>query len=72
MPRKNIDAAALLREKLADGGKNVGVAELIASAVKGELKVLVNGEVLKVYVENSAFAVFLTEFVVGKPFWLML
>jgi tRNA nucleotidyltransferase (CCA-adding enzyme) len=70
VPRKNTDAAALLREKLADGGKNAGVAELIASAIKGEPRVLVSGEVLKVYVENSDFAVFLTEFVVGKPFWL--
>jgi tRNA nucleotidyltransferase (CCA-adding enzyme) len=70
VPRKNTDAVALLREKLTDGGKNSGVAELIAKAIQKDLKVLVNGEVLKVYVENSDFAVFLTEFLAGKPFWL--
>ena len=70
VPRKNQDAASLLREKLADGGKNAGVAELVAKAVQRDFKVLVNGDVLKIYVENSDFAVFLTEYVSGKPFWL--
>ncbi|MGE5187943.1 MAG: CCA tRNA nucleotidyltransferase [Betaproteobacteria bacterium] len=66
VPRKIQDAATLLSEKLA----NAGVAELVAKAAQQDFKVLVNGEVLKVYVENSDFAVFLTEFLTGKPFWL--
>ena len=70
VPRKNPDAVALFSEKLSDGGKNAGVAELVAKAMQKEFKVLVNGEVLKVYVENSDFAVFLTGFLSGKPFWL--
>ena len=70
VPRKVQDAVTLLKEKLADGGKNAGVAELVAKAVQQDLKVVVNGEVLKVYVENSDFAVFLTEYLTGKPFWL--
>jgi tRNA nucleotidyltransferase (CCA-adding enzyme) len=70
VPRKSSDAAALFREKLADGGKNAGVAELVSKAAQQDFKVLVNGEVLKVYVENSDFAVFLTEFLSDKPFWL--
>jgi tRNA nucleotidyltransferase (CCA-adding enzyme) len=70
VPRKSTDAAVLFREKLADGGKNAGVAELVAKATQQDFKVLVNGEVLKVYVENSDFAVFLTEFLTHKPFWL--
>jgi tRNA nucleotidyltransferase (CCA-adding enzyme) len=70
VPRKNTDAAALFREKLSDGGKNAGVAELVAEAIRSDLKVLVNGEILKVYTENSDFAVFLSQFVYGKPFWL--
>ena len=40
VPRKNTDAAALFKEKLADGGKNAGVAELIAKAIKTDFKVL--------------------------------
>jgi hypothetical protein len=31
---------------------------------------LANGEVSEVYSGNKAFAVFLTEFLDGKPFWL--
>ena len=70
VPRKSPDAAALFREKLADGGKNAGVADLVAKAIRQEFKVLIGGEVLKVYVENSDFAVFLTEFLSSKLFWL--
>ncbi|MCW4030274.1 MAG: CCA tRNA nucleotidyltransferase [Candidatus Bathyarchaeota archaeon] len=70
LPRKSTNAVALLYERLADGGKNAGVADLVAQAARERLEVLVNGEVLKVYVEHSDFAVFLTEFLSGKPFWL--
>jgi len=70
VPRKNIDSVALLREKLSDGGKNAGVAEIATQAIKKEYKTLVNGEILKVYTENSDFAVFLTQFIADKPFWL--
>ena len=70
LPRKSIDAKALFREKLADGGKNAGVAELVTKAIELDLKVFVNAEILKLYTENSEFAVFLTGFVRGKPFWL--
>ena len=70
LPRKTADAAILLKEKLADGGKNAGVADLIAEAIKEDFKVLVNGEVLKIYLGDTDFAVFLTDFLSGKPFWL--
>jgi len=70
LPRKTTDAAVLLKEKLADGGKNAGVADLIAKAMQKNLKVLVNSEVLEVYGGNGDFAEFLTDFLSGKPFWL--
>jgi tRNA nucleotidyltransferase (CCA-adding enzyme) len=70
MARKNTNAAELFKEKLLDGGKNAGVAELVAKAVLADSKVLVNAEILKVYVENADFAVALTVFVDGKSFWL--
>ncbi len=70
LQRKTTDATELLRGKLADGGKNAGVAELIAKGIKKNLKVLVNGEVLEVYKGNENFGAFLTDFLVGKPFWL--
>lgn len=70
LPRKTTDAAELLKSKLADGGKNAGVAELIAKSISKNLKVQVNGEISEIYIENRDFAEFLTDFLLGKPFWL--
>ena len=70
LPRKTTDAAKLLKEKLDDGGKNVGVADLIAQSIKQKLTVLVNAEIIEVYLGNVEFAEFLTVFLSGKPFWL--
>jgi tRNA nucleotidyltransferase (CCA-adding enzyme) len=68
--RKNTNAAMLLKDKLADGGKDAGVADLIVQLIQKNLKILVNNEVLEVYEFNSNFAEFLTDFLSGKPFWL--
>jgi len=35
-----------------------------------EFNIFVDEGILKVYTENSDFAVFLTKFLLGKPFWL--
>jgi len=70
VPRKNTDAAALLKEKLVDGGKNAGVSELIAASLKEKFAALVNSEIVDVYKGDGEFAEFLTSFLVGKPFWL--
>ena len=70
LPRKTTDAVALLREKLVDGGKNAGVAELVAKSIQKKLTILANGEISEVYKENADFAEFLTDFLFGKPFWL--
>ena len=68
--RKQRDAAELLREKLEDGGVNVGVASLIAKALKVDFDLMVNDEIARVYEGNVKFAAFLTDFLAGKPFWL--
>ena len=70
LPRKTVDAAELLIEKLVDGGKNSGIADLIAKVIRKNFKVLVNSEVLEIYGGNGGFAEFLTGFLIGKPFWL--
>ena len=70
VPRKYTDVVAFLREKLKEGGKNTGVADLISQALNDGFKPMVNGEVSEVYSGNRAFAEFLTEFLDGKPFWL--
>jgi tRNA nucleotidyltransferase (CCA-adding enzyme) len=68
--RKVMDAVEFLREKLQDGGRNAGVAELISQAFRKKLRILVNSEVIEVYRGNGEFAEFLTDFLSGKPFWL--
>ena len=68
--RKQVDAVQLLHENLGDGGVNVGVASLISLALKSGFNVSVNAEITQVYANNVKFAAFLTELLVGKPFWL--
>jgi tRNA nucleotidyltransferase (CCA-adding enzyme) len=68
--RRFKDVVELLREKLEDGGRNTGVAELMAQAFREKLSVLVNSEVVEAYRGNRDFAEFLTGFLSGKPFWL--
>ena len=70
--RKFTDAVELLREKLQDGGRNIGVAELMAQAFREKLEILINNEVTEVYRGNREFAKFLTGFLTGKPFWLLM
>jgi hypothetical protein len=70
LPRKTTDAVVVLKEKLLDGGKNAGVADLVSKIMQKNLKVLVGDEVQAVYEGNNAFAEFLTDFLSGKPFWL--
>jgi tRNA nucleotidyltransferase (CCA-adding enzyme) len=68
--RKVTDVVEFLKEKLKDGGRNVGAAELISQAFREKLRILVNSEVVEVYLGNGEFAEFLTDFLSGKPFWL--
>ena len=68
--RRFTDVVELLEEKLQDGGRNTGVAELIAQAFREKLSILVNSEGAQVYGSNRDFADFLTSFLSGKPFWL--
>jgi tRNA nucleotidyltransferase (CCA-adding enzyme) len=68
--RKFTDACALLKDRLKDGGRNAGVAEGISRVLKKSFRVLVNEEIVAVYEKNREFAVFLTEFLRGRPKWL--
>lgn len=68
--RKFIDAVDLLRAKVKSGGRDVGVAELISSSLRKNFLVLIGDEVREHYIYNERFAVFLTDFLAGKPFWL--
>jgi len=68
--RKYTDIVDLLDVKLKDGGKRIGVANLISQAITNSFEILVNKEVLRLYSANLDFAKFLTEYLEGKPRWL--
>jgi tRNA nucleotidyltransferase (CCA-adding enzyme) len=68
--RKFIDAATLLQEKVKDGGKNAGVAELIAQEARKRFLVFVGDQIVEHYSYSETFAQYLTSFLSGKPFWL--
>ncbi len=68
--RRYTDVVKLLNEKLEDGGRRDGVAELVSKAAADSLEVLVNDETLKLYSVYPDFAKFLTEYLKGKPRWL--
>ncbi len=64
------DAAEFLKAKLGFGGRDVGVAELIAKELPKTFQVLVGEEIMMHYTYNMDFSMFLTDFISGKPFWL--
>jgi len=69
--RKYTDVVKLFTEKLRDGGRHVGVAYLISQTIPSSLEVLVNEEVVRLYSSSPEFAKFLTEYLEGKPRWLV-
>jgi len=68
--RKHTDVAELLKTELKQGGRQAGVAKLISKAVAKKVSVLVNEEIAQIYLTDSDFARFLTDYVQGKPKWL--
>ena len=67
--RRYTDVTKLLKDKLCEGGKREGVAEIVVEAVDS-LEVLVNDEILSFYSGYPDFAQFLTQYLDGKPVWL--
>ncbi len=70
--REHSDLVELLESGLREGGKDIGLAELVSEAMAKTLKILVNDEVLTTYRSNKSFAIFLTDYIMGKPRWLAL
>lgn len=68
--RKYMDVVDLLNEKLENGGRRIGMTELVSRSLDDSIEVLVNDEILKLYSANNEFAKFLTEYLSGKPKWL--
>ena len=68
--RKYRDVVVLLSEKLKDGGRQVGVAELISRTIGKTFEVMVNEHIVKLYSTDQHFAKFVTEYLNAKPRWL--
>ena len=69
--RKHLESDELLEQKLLkDGGRQIGVAEEIAKAVKKNFEILTDNIILNLYKSNDDFAEFLTKYYKGKPSWL--
>jgi len=68
--RRHTDVVKLLKDELRDGGRRVGVAELVSQRVAKSFRVDVNETVVRLYASNPDFAKFLTEYLSGKPSWL--
>jgi len=68
--RKHTDIVELFMEKLKDGGRRAGVAELISKSMAKSMKIQVNEEITRTYLSNRDFAEFLTDYIQGKPKWL--
>jgi tRNA nucleotidyltransferase (CCA-adding enzyme) len=64
------DSSDFLNAKLKDGGKNMGVADLIATSLRQNFAVLVDDEISEYNSQIEEFGVFLADFLSGKPFWL--
>jgi len=70
MKRLFNDAVMLLREKLKNGGKEVGVANKFIDVIPTSLDIKVNEEIVDFAASNEAFARVLIDFLSGKPRWL--
>ncbi len=68
--RAYTDIASLLKDKLKDGGRKLGIGNLISDALINRFEILVNEEIADFYRSNHGFAKFLTEYLSGRPPWL--
>lgn len=69
--RRFQNARTLLRDRLRGGGRDLGVASLIAKSISEGLEILTDEEIINLYKSNRIFAEFFTEFLIGKPRWLI-
>lgn len=61
---------SLLRNSLANGGVNIGIAKLVSKSLKIGFDVIQNDQILDFYKSNSEFVKFLVSFLIGKPSWM--
>jgi tRNA nucleotidyltransferase (CCA-adding enzyme) len=68
--RENTSAVELLRSRIRDGGRHVGVASKIAPVLKRRHRILTGSALTDFYRRNQDAAEFVTRFLKGRPTWL--
>jgi tRNA nucleotidyltransferase (CCA-adding enzyme) len=68
--RRYKDSVSLLKDKLHDGGRSIGIPRGFTGSIQTSLQIQVNDEIMSFYSSNKAFAKYLTLFISGKPKWL--
>jgi tRNA nucleotidyltransferase (CCA-adding enzyme) len=68
--RRYNNATRLVQDALANGGRNIGVAELVAESLRKSKAILLNEKILDYYAANPDFAKFFTDYLIGRPKWL--
>ncbi|UCH31413.1 MAG: CCA tRNA nucleotidyltransferase [Candidatus Bathyarchaeota archaeon] len=69
--RKYVDLIDLLRDKIKKKGNQSALGKHVAKAISKSLEILDNEEILPMYSYNRKFAEFLTDYLNGKPKWLI-
>ena len=68
--RDNTNAVALVRSRIRDGGRQIGVASKIAPVLRGHCGVLAGRALISFYRKDRDAARFITSFLKGRPAWL--
>ena len=68
--RENTNAVELIRSRIRDGGRRVGVASKIAPVLKRRHRVLAGPALVDFYRRNREATDFVTSFLKGRPAWL--
>jgi hypothetical protein len=68
--RENRDAIELLRKRLENGGRDLGVASRIFPVMRRRHRLLAGGDLVEFYKDNPDGAEFITTFLKGRPTWL--
>ncbi|MBS7643459.1 CCA tRNA nucleotidyltransferase [Candidatus Bathyarchaeota archaeon] len=68
--RRYNNATQLVQDALANGGRDIGVAELVAKSIRKSQAILLNEKILDYYAANPDFARFFTDYLIGRPKWL--
>ncbi|HXY83380.1 MAG TPA: CCA tRNA nucleotidyltransferase [Candidatus Saccharimonadales bacterium] len=67
--RQNISAIQLLRSNLKTGGRQVGVASLLANSIKKRLQLFEGNKIEPLITTNDEFAKYLRVYLSGRPIW---